>query len=164
MVKVPKKQMDDELTPVPETPSDKLFPRDKPLRFAYMFVAVNNPYKDLYRQMLKAESPHHFYEDVPKPHTWKKPQFDAMIQELRPNDTVVLVRLDQLSGDPAFVLDQLQKLTEERVNIRLICKAAKATTATSALAQDIRVQFEKVLKGSLRVMEGSDGGGGNGGP
>ncbi len=86
-----------------------------------------------------------------------------MIQKLRPNDIVVLVRLDQLSGDPAFVLDQLQKLTEERVNIRLICKAAKATTATSALAQDIRVQFEKVLNRGLRVMDGGDGGCGNGG-
>ncbi len=164
MVKVPKKQMDDELKPVPETPSDKLFPREKPLRFAYMFVGVNNPYADLYRQMLKAESPHHFYEDFPKPHTWAKPQFDAMIKELRPNDIVVLVRLDQLSGDAAFVLDQLQKLTDERVNIRLICKAAKKTTATSALAQDMLVQFDKVLNRGLRLRDGGDGGGGNGGP
>ncbi|MCA3565616.1 MAG: hypothetical protein IOC90_07185 [Methylocystis sp.] len=47
MVFATTKQMDDELKALPEHPSVKLFPRAEPLSFGYMFVAVNNPYKDL---------------------------------------------------------------------------------------------------------------------
>ncbi len=140
----------------------KQVPRDVPLSFGYIFVSPANPYIETFHKMLQAENLARIFEDVPN-QTQTRPNFDIMLDLLRPNDTVVLVRLGHLSALPKVILAMTRRLAEANINIRLISKAARATTQSSALALDILKQIEE-LNPVWLVGEGGDGGSGNGGP
>jgi hypothetical protein len=139
----------------------KQVPRDVPLSFGYIFVSKDNPYADMYRKMLQAENLARIYEDIPS-YTVGRPNFDIMVDQLRPNDTVVLVRLNQLSALPRVILTMTRRLAEANINIRLISKAARATTQSSALVLNLLSHIDE-LNPVWLVGEGGDGGSGNGG-
>lgn len=136
----------------------KAIPRAVPLSFGYIRVDVNNPYAATYREMLKAEKLTRIYEDIPI----GRSNFYAMLAELHPEDTVVLVRLDHLSAMEHVILKLTRQLAEANVHIRLISNAARQMTPTSALALDILNHAEKLFP--KLASDGGDGGSGNGGP
>jgi hypothetical protein len=145
----------------PVGPHQKL-PRKKPKTFGYLRVAADNHDIATFRKMLKAQKIDTLYEDVPDPNSSARPQLGAMIENLRPDDTVVMVRLNHLSARSADTLFLLREIAKEAVHIRLISKASQQMTPTSALVMDI---LSHIPPADLGLMgEGGDGGSGNGGP
>ncbi len=139
----------------------KLTPRAVPMKFGYMRVDPANPNAATYRQMLQAQNLDRFFEDVPAG-IGVRPQFEAMIAELRPKDTVFMIRLNHLTTQTSLALGLLRSIAEEKVHIVLISNAAQDATPTAALTLDILAHVERL--GREQVIEGNDGGSGNGGP
>ncbi|MGL5361923.1 MAG: recombinase family protein [Bosea sp. (in: a-proteobacteria)] len=145
----------------PAGPYNKL-PRKKPKTFGYLRVAADNHDIALFRKMLKAQKIDTLFEDVPDPNSSARPQLGAMIENLRPDDTGVMVRLNHLSARSADTLYLLREIAKEAVHIRLISNAWQQLTPTSALVMDILSHIPPTALGLSG--EGGDGGSGNGGP
>ena len=148
-----------------QAPAPPKTPRAEPLTFGYMRLASDNPYIDTYRRMLQAENPHRIYEDLVV-ETGKFAVFGDMIAELRPNDTVIMVRLNHIGRHGRTIYDGLKQLAAEKVGIRLIANALRPLPPTSALLLDLIREIDPIVMADCVITphKGGDGGSGNGGP
>lgn len=65
-------------------------------------------------------NPNHIYEDTISGAKWSRPGLDKALEYMRPDDTLVVTRLDRLGRNLADTVTTIANLAERGINVRVL--------------------------------------------
>ena len=131
------------------------------MKYGYIRVSTRKQSKEgasleSQREAVQAAGAEKIYTDVYTGKTLDRPQFEALIEALRPGDTLIVTRLDRFARSIAQASDLITQLISKGVTVNVLNLGTLSNDSVSVLLRNVLLAFAQFERDLIveRTQEG----------
>lgn len=136
---------------------------NKPVVYGYLRVSTKGQARDgnsleAQKQSLKAAGAEVLFTDIYTGKTTTRPEFDKLLQQVKPNDTIIVTKLDRIARSAQEGIALINDLVERGIRVNIINMGVMDNTPTGKLIRNIMLCFAEFERDIIlqRTREGRE--------